>query len=192
MLKPHTAIFLSLRRSFDFKGRSRRSEFWWFWAFTIFAYVALVYIDDWIIPEIPEGVGDEEYGLQGWVNAWRLYPISQAFDVLTILPYVAVGIRRLHDIGRRGWPMLAFFMSDYIVGYINPLKANYDIEKAVDINPELYPFTYLNVLSLPYLILGIVCTGLTFYMIYVGLRDGQKHPNQYGPSAKYGDPVLAF
>jgi len=60
----------------DFKGCATRSEFWWWVLFVLLATVALGIISD---------------------------KLSALFSVATILPYVAVTARRLHDTDRSGW-----------------------------------------------------------------------------------------
>ncbi len=67
-----------LRRYAAFSGRSSRSEFWWFWL--------LVTIVNTVMGEIDELAGS---------------PVPSALATLAfVLPEVAVGARRLHDIGR--------------------------------------------------------------------------------------------
>jgi uncharacterized membrane protein YhaH (DUF805 family) len=59
-----------------FSGRASRSEFWWFFLFQVLVSLAV------------SMVGDTYSGL-----------VSLAL----LLPALAVGARRLHDIGRTGW-----------------------------------------------------------------------------------------
>ncbi len=68
----------------DFRGRAARNEFWWF-----FLFVTLL---GWLVSA--NGV------LQ---TIWWL---------LTLCPLLAVGARRLHDIGRSGWWQL-FYLTIY-------------------------------------------------------------------------------
>jgi len=63
----------------DFSGRSRRSEFWYF---------ALINgVLNWVLGFLP-GIG--------WI-------LSLLFGLAIIVPGIAVGIRRMHDIGKSGW-----------------------------------------------------------------------------------------
>ena len=70
-----------------FSGRASRSEFWWFVLFGLIGGVVTAVIDVMIL-----GYSAEAYG-----------PINIIFTVITFLPYLAVGARRLHDINRSGW-----------------------------------------------------------------------------------------
>ena len=63
----------------DFNGRASRSEFWWFYLFTI-----LVWIVGFVINPVVELI----------------------FIVGLLLPYIAVTARRLHDIDKSGWLQL--------------------------------------------------------------------------------------
>jgi len=77
-----------LKKYADFNGRARRKEYWMFFLFyVIFAFV-LSLIDNFIGWGFAEGT----FGI--------LYLI---FALGTFLPYLAVLVRRLHDIGRSGW-----------------------------------------------------------------------------------------
>jgi len=69
------------------EGRARRSEYWWFTAFTLVAYALLVVIGAWIGPPLIAGL----------------------VAVAVSIPHVTCTIRRLHDIGRSGaWYFILF------------------------------------------------------------------------------------
>jgi uncharacterized membrane protein YhaH (DUF805 family) len=63
----------------DFKGRAGRPEFWWFFLFQIGVYLVAGLIHDMV------------YGLA---------------VLALLLPALAVGARRLHDIGKSAWWLL--------------------------------------------------------------------------------------
>ena len=100
-LNPFQAVRLSLTRTFDFRGRSRRSEYWW----TMLVFVAiglpLVLLDEFLFAGQWES--QNSHGWAGFVGYLRYYPISSIFEWLTLIPLVSLGMRRLHDIGRTGW-----------------------------------------------------------------------------------------
>ena len=76
------AISACLSKYATFAGRATRPEFWWFFLFQILATVAAGML------------GDKISGLIG---------------IALLLPSLAVGARRLHDIGRSGWWQLLMF-----------------------------------------------------------------------------------
>ena len=70
------AVKSCLTQYATFSGRAPRSEYWWFFLFQLLVMVAASMI------------GDVVYGLA---------------SLALLLPALAVGTRRLHDIGRTGW-----------------------------------------------------------------------------------------
>lgn len=88
--------FLSaLRKYATFSGRSRRSEYWYFFLFYLLIVLAL-------------GLLDAMLGTAG--AAGELGLLSGVFVLAMLLPSLAVGARRLHDIGRSGWWLLISFV----------------------------------------------------------------------------------
>lgn len=89
------AIGSVLRNYATFTGRARRSEYWWWWLALIlvgglFAAVAAL---------LGSGVVGDVVRLGYWL-----------FGLLTIVPTIAVSVRRLHDISRSGWWLLIGFV----------------------------------------------------------------------------------
>src|SRR4051812_32820666 len=83
------AIRVCLQRKYaDFNGRARRSEFWFFVLFT--AIVSAV-----------GGILDTIFGLRN--GSYGTGPIQGVLQLALLVPSLAVGARRLHDIGRSGW-----------------------------------------------------------------------------------------
>src|SRR4051794_40906549 len=81
-----------LQKYADFSGRAPRAEYWWY---------ALALIVAGIVLGIIEGM----VGLKGMV--FGIYgPFTLLIWLGTIVPSLAVGIRRLHDTDRSGWWML--------------------------------------------------------------------------------------
>jgi uncharacterized membrane protein YhaH (DUF805 family) len=84
-----------LKQYADFNGRARRKEYWMFVLFNmIFAIVAMIL--DNVLGIAMEGIG---YG-----------PLYGLYLLAIIIPSIAVGVRRLHDIGKSGWMMLISFI----------------------------------------------------------------------------------
>ena len=83
---------LPFRKYAVFSGRSRRREYW---LFTLFCFVC----------EFALGMVD---GLLGFYDiATGIGLLSGLFVLSILIPSFAVGVRRLHDMGRSGWLMLA-------------------------------------------------------------------------------------
>ena len=93
-------MILPLKRYADFSGRSRRKEYWMFFLFTIIVSVALGIID--AVLGLNFGSGFSSNGVLG-----------SLFSLATLVPSLAVGIRRLHDTDRSGWWLLLVFLADH-------------------------------------------------------------------------------
>jgi uncharacterized membrane protein YhaH (DUF805 family) len=73
----------------DFTGRANRSEYWWFVLFLFLAGLVL-------------GVPNDN--------------LSMLFSLVTVLPSIAAGCRRLHDTNKSGWFLLLWFIP--VLGWI--------------------------------------------------------------------------
>ena len=82
------AITTCLRKYVDFSGRATRSEFWWF---VLFNFVLSI------------------------VTSMLGQMISSLVSLALLVPSLAVGARRLHDIGKSGWLQLLWFIP--IIGW---------------------------------------------------------------------------
>lgn len=69
-----------------FSGRASRSEYWYFYLFNVIIYAVLYAIG-----------GFDPTNMPGWLTG-----ILGIYSVATILPNLAVAVRRLHDTGRGG------------------------------------------------------------------------------------------
>lgn len=95
---------------FDFKTRATRSEYWWY---TLFIWIASMviqapYFFHW--DEVTAAPPEAPFVLP------VVEVINVIFGLLTIIPGIAVSIRRLHDVGRSGWWLLLWFLP--IIGWI--------------------------------------------------------------------------
>ena len=80
-----------LKNYAGFSGRARRKEYWMFALFNIIFVIAAMIIDNVI----------------GTTMAGLPYGLFYFLYVLAIfIPGLAVGVRRLHDVGKSGWFML--------------------------------------------------------------------------------------
>lgn len=83
-----------------FRGRSRRSEYWWIQLFLVITNLAVAAIDLVLMNgDIDRFVANGGGGIVGLV--WIL---------VTIVPALAVLVRRLHDTGKSGWWALIGFV----------------------------------------------------------------------------------
>ena len=86
-MKSGQAITSCMGKYATFSGRASRSEFWWFYLFTVgVSWGSLL-------------VGGAMFSTEPELAEIPSYIVSLVF----LLPVLAAGCRRLHDIGRSGW-----------------------------------------------------------------------------------------
>jgi uncharacterized membrane protein YhaH (DUF805 family) len=90
------------RNYVNFSGRARRSEYWWFFLFAIIAATVVAIIES----ALGLGSGSMTSGGGTFEASYSGGPLSIIWTLGSILPSIAVGIRRLHDTDRSGWWVL--------------------------------------------------------------------------------------
>lgn len=93
------AVQACFRRYFDFQGRSSRAEYWWFVLFNLLLSIVTAGFDILVL-----GVSSDGF-----------LPANTTASIITLVPGVAVSVRRLHDVGRSGWWI---FIAFTVVGLI--------------------------------------------------------------------------
>jgi uncharacterized membrane protein YhaH (DUF805 family) len=79
-----TAVKTCLQKYVDFTGRARRSEYWWFALFSVaVSVIASFVLGDWV---------------------------GMLVNLALLLPSLAAGTRRLHDMGKSGWFQLVWLI----------------------------------------------------------------------------------
>jgi uncharacterized membrane protein YhaH (DUF805 family) len=81
----------ALKKYATFSGRARRKEYWFYQLFNTLIVIALVIVD------VMTHTMSQTAGLG---------LLSSVFILATLLPSLAVLVRRLHDTGRTGWSVL--------------------------------------------------------------------------------------
>lgn len=90
-----------LKQYADFEGRARRTEYWMFFLFNIIFMIVAMLLDNTL------GIAMGEFGYG---------PIYGLYTLAVLIPSIAVGVRRLHDIGKSGWMLLVSFIP--FIGFI--------------------------------------------------------------------------
>ena len=154
------AVKLASSRLFDFTGRSRRSEFWWFMlAFCICYYFVNVLLVVFM-------------------------PYLAAIIVGCLILFLAVGVtvRRLQDGGHSKWWVICSFIM--LTAY-NIYVAQSDLLfEMMSINPN--PDTVIKELTSPVMMFFSLANMVLSITIFVFcLIDGKPGPNKFGESPKY-------
>ncbi|WP_298479390.1 DUF805 domain-containing protein [uncultured Maribacter sp.] len=76
-----------LKQYADFKGRARRKEYWMFFLFNIIISYGIM-------------------GLALGLEMPSLSILSSIYSLAVLVPGIAVGVRRMHDVGKSGWFLL--------------------------------------------------------------------------------------
>jgi uncharacterized membrane protein YhaH (DUF805 family) len=105
-----------LGRYATFSGRASRPELW-YWVLSLFIFMFILRMIDGMV--IAPLLGFERFQMEAG------QPLSLLVTLALIIPNIAVGVRRMHDIGRKGWwlligliPMIGFFVLLYF--YVQP------------------------------------------------------------------------
>ena len=185
------AIRMCWDRYTDFDGRSRRSEYWWFFLFTMLVF---------LMPLLPLGILYHTFDLetaQGletlWVLPAILLGIALVVAVLILIcPIYAVMTRRLHDVGRSGWWIVWDIILDIVSSIV--LSVAYGRITYAPDAVEPSDFTMLKAISessLPMIVVAIVFflylahASVSIVILVFTLLDSHKGENKYGPSPKY-------
>jgi uncharacterized membrane protein YhaH (DUF805 family) len=83
------AIKTCFRKYAEFEGRAARPEYWYWVLFTVIGSACLQFLSD---------------------------NLAGVFALVTLLPGISVGARRMHDIDKSGWWLLVWFVP--LIGWI--------------------------------------------------------------------------
>lgn len=155
------AVKLACGRLFDFSGRSRRSEFWWF----MLAFVIMSWLFSLVVQMFHVSILTAEIA-------------SEAFSLLAL----AVTVRRVQDTGRSKWWVICTWVLSIAGGIY--VATNPIMEELQSVNPD--PEAALSLFKDP---VSLCLMGVTFVLeiiIFVFcLLDSKKEANKYGDSPKY-------
>ena len=169
------AVKTCLKKSFVFKGRARRSEFWWWTLFsTVFGFIV----------SLPaEKISEDN------VLLMVLYTLGLlALCVYLGIANFAVATRRLHDIGRSGWWYGATLIFGVvwtvwmvvkmfgIIGGMNPAH--------VDVESDAFAFTLLKEMWAVALIPYVIYIAYSILLLVWYCKDSQPGANKYGENPK--------
>jgi uncharacterized membrane protein YhaH (DUF805 family) len=90
--------FEVLKKYAEFSGRARRKEYWMFFLFNMLIAFAIGLVTGFI-----GGVAGIGASLANVANV--------IYSLFVLIPGLAVGVRRMHDLGRSGWWLLFPFVN---------------------------------------------------------------------------------
>ncbi len=96
--------YLKVMKDFgNFRGRSRRSEYWYFVLFYVIFLIVAMVLDNIFGTTFSF---DSEFGYTALPYGW----FYVATALVHLIPGLAVVVRRLHDVGKSGWFYLIIFI----------------------------------------------------------------------------------
>jgi uncharacterized membrane protein YhaH (DUF805 family) len=154
-----------LEKYADFSGRAPRAEYWWYILALIIVYIVLSIIESIL------GINRMVGGVYG--------PLTALLMLGTLVPSIAVGVRRLHDTNRSGW----WFLMPLVPYCLAFVLGGAAIMGAATGNPAGMA-AGMGVASI-FLLIGAICAIvlLVFYCLPGTPGDNRFGPNPYGGGA---------
>lgn len=151
----------------NFKGRSRRSEYWWVKLWHIIILLPFNFLRG-----LASIISDE----LGYI----FLTIIILYCIAAFLPDLALTARRFHDYG---FSMLVPIINIivYILGYLNLIIVVSLMVGLIESSTSTF-----GVIALNFLILFIIASfGLQIFVLVISVMDSKEEANKYGPSPKY-------
>lgn len=164
------ALNHAFKNIFNFKGRARRSEFWWT-SVGMYLITLVVYIIAAIIGAATTGVSAfTDSSSSPFGGAVAAYVVIGIWCLVEFILMIGLAIRRLHDTGHSGWwiglsYLLIFICYGFIIGGCVG-------EKSIG----------LIVIGA---IFGIAAFIIGLYVFFLTIFDSDIEENKYGISQKY-------
>lgn len=181
------AVNNCLRKYATFKGRARRSEYWWFMLFftivvilPMLPIVVLAWLDE-------SSVIDIESGLMPALALLLVLLAGLGFIAMCVLiiPSIAVQVRRLHDIGRSGWwYVVSLFLCLMTIVITYCIFGGKAMELG-EIEQFGEAFRVSTFAGISLLLFDVANWVLALIIIVFSLYDSQRGQNRYGLSPKY-------
>lgn len=160
------AIKICFQKFFDFTGRARRSEYWWFALFQVLVSIPCAFMD---------GLLEAAVGVSF---------LNTVASIVLFFPSLTVSFRRLHDIGRSGW----WIGVATILGCIGiiALIASISLGTGLDWTDDKAVVSALFGAKSLLVWLPLIASIILGIIIFVfSLLDSERGENKYGPNPKY-------
>lgn len=185
-------MFQPLVKYADFMGRSRRTEFWLWILFRVILNMALgLVVGGAMFGQMAHFMGQMHPTPQDlfrdFGGVFIASPVMGLIQLALLIPTLAVGVRRLHDIGRTGWWLILPLCVGIVcaIGFVIICGGMvFDMASrsghVTDLDGIKFAFGMAGtalLLCLPVLIAWLVL--LVFF-----LTEGKRGPNRFGPDPK--------
>lgn len=139
-----------IKNYIQFNGRARREEYWMFILSNIFISIAIGFIG----------------GIIG------LPIISTVYALLVIMPSLAVGVRRFHDVGKSGWIFIGFQIITLFIDYITDGL----------FRTSLFDGSFSKLIA--ECIVSLAYIGYAIFSLVILCTEDEPGTNKYGPDPK--------
>lgn len=159
-----------------FKGRARRSEYWYWTLFVLLLSVGIEVLQGLL--SLPALFGKGSVGtLTTFVNVF-----SGVISAATLLPSLGVTVRRLHDTNHSGWWLLALYVLE--IAFLVLILGGMDSSIITGDVPDL-DFSSMNTTQIALLCLvGVFGFVLMIVLFIWYCIDSKPGTNKYGPNPK--------
>ena len=177
-----TAVKTCLKKYFDFKGRARRSEYWWFVLFVAIIGFVWSFLCSFLFGI---GMGFDSMAANdvppSFSTVIALSCLSMLPALFFIIPQYAALTRRLHDAGHSGWWVVVTLIAA-VIYMIVFFMMMYQLYQTLESGVYTPMSTSLSIISF---IFALVFLVLAIVMLVFSIQDSQVGENKYGPSPKY-------
>ena len=141
-----------LKRYAQFRGRAPRAEYWWFYLATL--------VISFLLDAVEKGfdVSEAATGDSGY--------LSLIFTAATIITWIAVSVRRLHDIDLTGWWLMVLVVPIIMI--------------AGSIGMQGFETLEDESVSTPFIVSGLAFVAAGFLLLIFSVLPGTDGPNRYG------------
>ena len=164
------AVSQVIRKSFVFKGRARRKEYW---SWVLFSFLSVIVFFPVLI--VLAGSSPES---ALWAPA-----LMFLFGLLMFFPSLSVVFRRLHDVGRSGWWYGGYYLVSLVVSAIM-FASTASLAVTGLGNPESLNSGALIGGGIFMMIYGLAAFVYAIVMLVWLFTEGTQGPNKYGNDPK--------
>lgn len=176
------AVRRCLGRYLVCSGRATRAEFWWWFLAANAAIFVTVVLDAVIVATL------------SFAGITTVSPLALLLVIGIALPSLAVAVRRLHDIGKSGWWILAWFAVDFAASLAFAMAWAFVVFVFLLGDPLLILGNTgpgaAGVLALWISVLAVTAvSGAAILAVHIWalvwlIRQGEAGPNRYGPDPR--------
>ena len=172
------------RKYFDFKGRARRSEYWWYCLFSVVACLIWALFGTLLLA-LPVGMAVQHVSGNETAGLTTMIIILCIPLLFLVLPSISVQVRRLHDTGRSGWWMVASIIIEIVAAALPFTLFGSDAIDFDFMEEFSRSFELSTAAGVADVVLTIATNAMSIILIVFSIFDSHKTENKYGPSPKY-------